>query len=141
MKLLADTALVRPILDYGAVRLDPYREGQVGALDRLQKRAAKFANTDQMGWETFAGGTIVARLCSFYNAYIGGRAWKAIGDRMSREGHNQKIRTRKQITDIGKYFVNRTIMNCNKLPADLLESFLCNLNTFRKRIKKAVTNK
>jgi hypothetical protein len=45
-------ALVRLILEYGAVCWDPYREGQVGALNRLQKSLAKFANTDQMGWET-----------------------------------------------------------------------------------------
>ena len=37
-------ALVRPILEYGAVRWDPYREGQVSALNQLQKRVAKFAN-------------------------------------------------------------------------------------------------
>jgi hypothetical protein len=29
-KCLANTALVRPILEYGAVCWDPYREGQVG---------------------------------------------------------------------------------------------------------------
>jgi hypothetical protein len=39
------------------------------------------------------------------------------------------------------FFVNRTIMNWNKFPADLLASFPCNLNTFRKRAKKVVTNK
>jgi len=43
-KPLAYTALVRPILEYGAVCCDPYREGQVSALNRVQKRAAKFAN-------------------------------------------------------------------------------------------------
>jgi hypothetical protein len=61
---------------------------------------------------------------------------------MSREDHNQKIRTRKQRTDVGKNsFINRTIINWNKLPADLLASFPCNLNTFRKKVKKVVTNK
>jgi len=44
MKRLAYMALVRPILEYGAVCWDPYREGQVSALNRVQKRAAKFAN-------------------------------------------------------------------------------------------------
>ena len=44
MKRLAYTALVRPIFEYGAVCWDPYREGQVSALNRVQKRAAKFAN-------------------------------------------------------------------------------------------------
>jgi len=43
-KRLAYTALGRPILEYGAVCWDPYREGQVSALNRVQKRAVKFAN-------------------------------------------------------------------------------------------------
>ena len=42
-KLLAYTALVRPILEYVAVCLDSYR-CHVSALNRVQKRAAKFAN-------------------------------------------------------------------------------------------------
>jgi hypothetical protein len=51
------------------------------------------------------------------------------------------IRTRKQRTDIGKYsFVNRTIINWNQLPADLLAPFPCKFNTFRKKLKK-VANK
>jgi hypothetical protein len=73
---------------------------------------------------------------------------EAIGGRLlrpcylSREDHNRKIRSRKQRTDIGKYsFVNRTIINWNQLPADLLASFPCKLNTFRNRVKKVVTNK
>ena len=52
------------------------------------------------------------------------------------------IRTRKQRTDVGKYsFVNRTIKSWNQLPADLLASFPCKINTFRKRVKNIVTSK
>ena len=57
---------------------------------------------------------------------------RAIGDRLlkpcylSREDDNWKIRTRKQITDVGKYsFVNRTIKSWNQLLAGLLASFPC----------------
>jgi hypothetical protein len=50
---LSYAALVRPILEYGAVGWDPYREGQTGALNRVPGRAAKFANNaDQTGWES-----------------------------------------------------------------------------------------
>jgi hypothetical protein len=143
-KLLAYTSLVSPILEYGAVCWDPYWEGQVGVC--LQKRAAKFANTDQMGWEALTECRMVARICARCKACTGERSWKAIGDRLSRpcylsrEDHNWKIRSRKQRTDIGKYsFINRTIVNRNKLPVDLLESFPGNLNTFRKSVKKVVT--
>jgi hypothetical protein len=91
---------------------------------------------------------MVFRLCALFKAHAGRRAWKATGVRLlrpcylSREDHSLKIRSRKQRTDIGKYsFVNRTIINWNQLPADLLASFPCKLNTFRKRVKKVVTNK
>ena len=82
-----------------------------------------------------------------FQAYTGGRAWKAIGDRLlkprylSMEDHNRKIRTRKQRTVVGKYsFINGNIKRWNQLPAGLLASFLCKLNTFRKRVKNVVTS-
>jgi hypothetical protein len=114
-KRLAYTALVRPILEYGAVCWDhtvwsgvlgPYREGQVSALNWVQKRAAKFANNiNESGWETLKQRRLIARLCALFKAYTGGRAWRAIGNRLlkpcylSRDDHNRKIRTRKQRTD------------------------------------------
>jgi len=75
-KRLAYTALVKPILEYGAVCWDPYREGQVSALNRMQKRAAKFANNiNESGCETLAQRRLVVRLCDLFKAYNGGRAW------------------------------------------------------------------
>jgi len=38
-------------------------------------------------------------------------------------------------------FVNSTIKSWNRLPAGLLVSFPCKLNTFRKRVKIVVTSK
>jgi hypothetical protein len=43
-KSLAYTSLVRPILEYGTVCWDPFREGQINAFDQVQKKAAKFVN-------------------------------------------------------------------------------------------------
>jgi hypothetical protein len=44
---------VRPILEYGAACWNPYREGQIYALDRVQKKAAKFAyHMSKSNWET-----------------------------------------------------------------------------------------
>jgi hypothetical protein len=48
----------------------------------LQKKAAKFANTDQTGWETLAECIMVAQLCPLYKAYTGELARKAIEDRL-----------------------------------------------------------
>jgi len=50
-------SFVGPILEYGAACWDPYREGQIFALDRVQKKAAKFAHhTKNTNWETLASG-------------------------------------------------------------------------------------
>jgi hypothetical protein len=43
-KSLAYASLVCPILEYGAVCWDPYRECQISALDRVQNKAAKFVH-------------------------------------------------------------------------------------------------
>jgi hypothetical protein len=87
----------------------------------------------------------MARICALFNSYTGGKTWKARGERLlkpcylSREDYNRKIRARKQITYVGKYFfVNRTIKSWNLLPAGILASFSCQINTFRKRVKNVV---
>jgi len=111
-----------------------------------KKRAAKFANNiKESGWETLGERRLMARICALFKAYTGGRAWKATGDRLlkpcylSRDDHNLKIKARKQRTDVGKYsFVIRIIKSWNQLPAGLLASFPCQINTFRKRVKNVV---
>ena len=80
MKILAYTVLVRPILEYGAVCWGPHKEGQVTALNRVQKRADKFANNvNESGWETLAQRRLIARICALFNSYSGRRAWTASG--------------------------------------------------------------
>jgi len=114
---LAYTSLVRPILEYGSARWDPYREGRINALDGVQKKAAQFTNhTKDYDWETLAQCRTTARLCALFKAYFGGTVWKAIRDRLrrayclSRVGHVRKIRDSEQRADVGKYsFVNGTI--------------------------------
>jgi len=54
-KRLAYMSLVLTILEYEAACWDPYREGQIIALDRVQKKAAKFAHhTNSPNWENLA---------------------------------------------------------------------------------------
>jgi hypothetical protein len=82
-KSLAYTSIVHPILEYGAACWDPYREGQINALNRVQKKAAKFAHhTNDSNCETVAQGRKIARICAVFKARTGERAWKAIGDRL-----------------------------------------------------------
>ena len=41
-KELAYTSLVRPVMEYGVVSWDPYRQNQTNALERIQRKAAKY---------------------------------------------------------------------------------------------------
>jgi len=76
-------SLVRPILEYGAACWDPYREGQISALDRVQKKAAKFAHhMNSSNWETLASCRKLSRICPLFKAYSGERVWKATGDKL-----------------------------------------------------------
>jgi hypothetical protein len=59
---------------------------------------------------------------------------------LSRVVYVRKIRTRRQRTDIRKFsFVNRTIGDWNQLPAQVLETLPCKSTTFRKRLRKVIT--
>jgi hypothetical protein len=100
---------MRPIIEYGAMCWDPCWKGQINALDWVQNIMAKFAHyRNDSNWETLTQHRKITRICSFFKAYTGERAWKAIGDR--------KIRSRKQKTDIGNCsFVNGTVQLWNSL--------------------------
>jgi hypothetical protein len=68
------------ILEYGAVCWDPYRLGQINALDRVQNTAAEFAHhRNDSNWETLTQRREISRICALFKAYTGERAWKAIG--------------------------------------------------------------
>jgi hypothetical protein len=115
-KSLAYTSLVRPIIEYEAVCWDPCREGQINALERVQKKAAKFAighnHRNVSDWESFAQRRKIA------------------------DDHDRKIRNRKQITDIGKYsYVNKTIQLRNSPPSEALVTFPCKPHIFRKTVR------
>ena len=95
---LAYMSLVRPILEYGAAGWDPYREGQITALDRVQKNAAKFAyHTKISNWETLASRRKLSRICALFKAYSGERAWKAICDRLQRPHYLSKLEHERKI--------------------------------------------
>jgi len=145
-KSLAYATLVRPILEYGAAYWDPYREGQIYALDRVQKKAATFScHMNESNWETLSQLRKMARICALFKACSGERAWIFIGDRLqrpkylSRIDHKWKIRNRRQRTDIGIYsFVNRTIQLWNRLPVEILGTLPCKPSAFRKRVRRVI---
>ena len=74
-KSLAYKTLVFPILEYGSSCWDLYKEGHVCALDRVQKKAAKFANhTNVSVWEAMAQRRKIAHICALFKACTGERA-------------------------------------------------------------------
>jgi hypothetical protein len=142
-KGLAYTSLVLPILEYGAACWDPYRKGQINALDQVQNMAPKFAHHgNDSNWENLIQRRKRARICALFKAYTRERAWKAIGDRLLEPCYLSRVgcdRSRKQKRDIGKYsFVSRTMQLCNQLPADALGSLSCKSSYFRKRVRKVI---
>ena len=112
----------------------------------MQKKAAKFAHhSNSSNWETLALRRKLSRICALFKAYTGELPWKAIGDKLQwphylhRVDHEQKIRSKRQRMDIGKYsFVNRTIQDWNQLPAEVLGTLPCKLKTLKKRVRKAI---
>jgi len=95
-------SLVGPILEYGVSCWDLNRDGQINALDPMQKKADKFANyTNDSGWEILAQRRKIARICALFEANTVEWASTSIGDRlkgpccMSRDDRDRKIRARK----------------------------------------------
>jgi len=69
-------SLIGPILECGAGCWDPYRDGQITALDRLQKKAVKFAHhTYSSNWETLSSRRTLSHVCALFKAYSGERTW------------------------------------------------------------------
>jgi hypothetical protein len=65
---------VRPILEYEAACWDPYRKGQINALDRVQKAAAKFAHhRNDSNWVTLTHRRKISRICALFKEYTGER--------------------------------------------------------------------
>ena len=76
-------SLVCLILEYGALCWDLNRDGQINALDRVQKKAAKSANhMKDLVWETLVQLRKTACTCALFKAYTREQAWKSIEDRL-----------------------------------------------------------
>jgi hypothetical protein len=142
-KSLAYTSLVLSILEYGAACWDPNREGQVNALHKVQKKAAKFGHhRKESNWDTLTERRKIARLCGLLKAYTGEWSWKAVGEQtpcyLRRGGHGkkeQKAEERSWETLICKY--DHTALEpitCRCFRGSLLQT-----EQFRKRIRKVIS--
>jgi hypothetical protein len=87
-----NTSLVRPILVYESSCWDSYRKGEKNVLDWVQNKAAKFAHQrNDLNWESLAQSRKMARICAFFKAYTGDRAWKAISDRQQKPCYLSRV--------------------------------------------------
>jgi hypothetical protein len=107
-KSLAYMTLVRPILQYGAACWDPYREGQISALDRVQKKRPNLHIK-----RTVRTGKLWCRVERYHAFVISSKRTLGYECRLQRShylksvDHKWKIRSMKKNTDKGKYsFVN-----------------------------------
>jgi len=105
---------------------NPYRKGQVIALDQVQKKAAKSANRMNVSVsENLAQRRkILIYVPSLKTEEL---AWKATGERLQGSCHlSREDQDRKQRTDIGKHsFLHRTIKLWNQLPVEVLATVPC----------------
>jgi hypothetical protein len=66
------TSLVPPVFEYGAACWDPYREGQINALDQVPMKAAQFTiHTSDFDWETLAQRRDSTLVRTFYGVLWG----------------------------------------------------------------------
>jgi hypothetical protein len=76
---LAYTVILRQILDYWAACWDYYMEGEIQALDQVQKKVAKFAcDTNVSNWEILTQCRKISHICALLKMCAGERALKAI---------------------------------------------------------------
>jgi len=62
-------SLVCPVHVNGSACWDPFREGQINALEQVQKKAAQYTNhTNDSDWETLAHHRTIPHLCALFKA-------------------------------------------------------------------------
>ena len=79
---------MRPILEYGAVCSDPYREGQISALNWVQKRAAKFGNNINLSCSDFGTAQIYSQNMRLFSRNI---PVEVLGKRVGTDFQNHAV--------------------------------------------------
>jgi hypothetical protein len=154
--------LVRPILEYGGMVWDPYRLGQVKAVENVQRAAARrvtgrvkrwrwdkaakshvndspSAMVLELGWESLGLRRGTARLCGLHRAISAHQGWAEVGAGVE-ESHSQRkgqgLRERGSKTEVGRNsFLARTIREWNMLAASVRENAKdCSTKMFKHRL-------
>lgn len=143
IKAQAYISLVRPILEYASPAWDPHNEGEVKALEKVQRTAARFVTNcwsrepgcvtkamKRLGWATLKSRREKARIKAFHTATTIGHVIKVpahirkAGDRYATRTNNpRKFVVPFSRTNTYKYsFFPRTIREWNRLPDDLVDT-------------------
>ena len=147
LKETAYLSLVRSVLEYGASIWDPHLSKDSQAIEKIQRRAARFVKSDHnptssvtqllkdLGWKDLAQRRRELRLALLYKIVNGHIAVSAAdlnlqqADRRTRAAHPHKFKHISTSTNEARHFFTaRTVGDWNKLPAavvtaDTLASF------------------
>ncbi|KAJ4447371.1 hypothetical protein ANN_09377 [Periplaneta americana] len=145
-KELAYKTLVRPIMEYGAVGWDPYRQNQIDSIEKVQRKAAKYVKMGKghgeeivkdLGWEFLKSRRRKTRLTALFKAQMGHNARLVTPSYLGRADHFKKFKCRKQRTDMAKFsFLNRRTVHWNILPAAIFQVGPLKINTFKEKLRK-----
>jgi hypothetical protein len=149
--------LVRPILEYASIVWDPHEVGQLKAIEKVQRKAARYVmgkhkKTEsvskllaELGWSSLERRRKINRLCALFRTLKGENAWGDLRKKVEnpnyigRNDHQFKVKCRSQKNNVKKFsFLNRTILDWNSLPAELFEPFPKSVNVFKRRCKKYI---
>ena len=141
LKERAYIAYVRSILDYASPIWDPHLKKDIHALERVNRRAARYVIGDHhrlssvsgmlqsLGWSTLEDRRREARLTLFYKIVKGEMAVSSedihleTADRRTRSTHKFKFKTKSASTsNLSNFVTHKTIKDWNSLPASVVDA-------------------
>lgn len=151
LKETAYIALIRSSLEYAASIWDPYLKRDIDALERVQRRAARFTKGDygttssvtamltELGWHQLADRRRDLRLALLYKIVHGHVAVPVDSlnlthkDSRTRSKHGLTFRHPSAKTnELKNFFINRTVPDWNLLPASTVEA--SSVESFKARL-------
>ena len=150
-KVLSHTTLVRPRLEYSCSVWDPYKQGEIDALEMVNRRAARLvynkswrqqgvsptALLEELGWHTLEERRRQQRLAMLYrieNHLIAVQSTRLQRPARQTRGHQHKYQVIATTHDIVKFsFFQRTIRDWNSLPSETVAA--PTLGTFKQKFQ------
>jgi ribonucleases P/MRP protein subunit RPP40 len=147
--------IIRPILEYGCTVWDPHQITYIASLDRVQRKAARFAKNcysqqvsvteleKSLRWDALKNRRKYFRLCRFYHVCNGYGGWQELftqihpARRLGRLDHPFKVTVPFAKKDVYKHsFVPNTCRDWNALPKSLFDNGLPPYCKFKNLVKQ-----